>query len=179
MENDVRYNSLEFNGELLHPSFSIYLFEISKGKKKYYYVGMTGDAHYPSARSILHRLSGHIDLSKQSTQSQFLIGIKRLFGKEKGERLTLGELNTLKIKLHHWAIPGFEVWKDDMKSFDKNCSEYKAYVKKRNRVANLENKIISDFNGFGLLNKTSKKAVAELNADELIIYDSIKNIFNK
>lgn len=176
MGNDVRYNCLEFNGELLNPSFSIYLFEIFKGKKKYCYVGMTGDNHYPSARSILHRLSGHIDLSKQSTQSQLQLAILDLFGKKKGQRLTLGELKTLQIKLHHWAIPGFKIWKGDMKSFDKDCSEYKAYDKKRKRVTNLENKIISDFNEFGLLNKTPKKAVSELNTDELNIFNAIEKI---
>ena len=116
-------------------NYSILLFQyISlrslKGKKKYYYVGMTGDNHYPSARSILHRLSGHIDLSKQSTQSQLQLAILDLFGKKKGQRLTLGELKTLQIKLHHWAIPGFEIWEGDMKSFDKECSEYKAYDEK-------------------------------------------------
>jgi hypothetical protein len=109
MAISVTYNCLEFNGELLYPSFSIYLFEIFEGRNKYYYVGMTGDRHYPSARSILHRLAGHIDLTKRSRQSQLLQGINKLFGK-KGEHLTLTELKTLKIKLHHWPIEGFERW---------------------------------------------------------------------
>jgi len=84
MANKLNYNCLEFNGELLNPSFSIYLFEIRKGSKKFFYIGMTGDSHYPSARSILHRLSGHIDLRKKSTQSQFLMRINELFNKKKG-----------------------------------------------------------------------------------------------
>ena len=41
-------------------SFLLDLFirEIGKGKERYFYMGMTGDSYYPSARSALHRLAG-------------------------------------------------------------------------------------------------------------------------
>lgn len=176
MAHKINYSCLKFNGDLLNPSFSIYLFEIKKGSKKYFYIGMTGDNHYPSARSILHRLSGHIDLSKRSTQSQFLIRIKDLFGKGESEYLTLNELKSLHIKLHHWAITGFERWKGEMKLLNKNTPEYEAYDEKRKRVSNLENKMINDFAGKHLLNKTTAKGKDELNKDELNIYNAVAKI---
>ena len=124
MENDLSYNCIEFGGELLHPSFSVYLFEIWKENEMHFYVGMTGDHHYPSARSILHRLSGHIDLSKRSTQSQLQGALLKLFQLNKGESLSLKQLKTLRIKLHHWPIGGYQGWNGDMKTLDKTCAEY-------------------------------------------------------
>ena len=179
MANKTNYSCIEFNGELLNPSFSIYLFEIKKGAKRNFYIGMTGDNHYPSARSILHRLSGHIDLGKRSTQSQFLLAVKGLFGKTKNEYLTLKEMKSLDIKLHHWAIPGFERWDGDMKIIDKEAPRYKEYEKKQKRVRNLENKMIKDFSGNHLLNKTMGKGEDQLTNEELIIYNNIEKIIKQ
>jgi len=85
-------------------------------------------------------------------------------------------LNTLTIKLHHWAITGFERWKGDMKLLDKNTTEYGAYAEKRKRVSNLENKMINDFAGTHLLNKTTAKGKDQLTKDEINFYNAVAKI---
>jgi hypothetical protein len=54
----------------LNPGFSVYVLEIACNKEYRYYVGMTGDGHFPSARSSFSRLAGHFDTNKSSTQAQ-------------------------------------------------------------------------------------------------------------
>jgi hypothetical protein len=168
------YSCIEFSGLALHPTFSIYLFEIEKGGKKFFYVGMTGDGHYPSARSILHRLAGHIDLGKKSTQSQFIKGLKEeIFGGK--ENLTAEDWETLHIKLHHWPIPGFEPWEGDLSNLDKESAAYKKYKASQSEVLNLERMIIAKL-GPKLFNRTKGTKNLEPEAKYLSIYYDIKNI---
>lgn len=100
MSDWKNYSCIAFTGLALYPTFSIYLLEIMKDSKRFFYVGMTGDAHYPSARSILHRLAGHIDLGKRSTQSQFIKGLREQVFQNK-ETLTEADWASLDIKLHY------------------------------------------------------------------------------
>ena len=172
MNNTENYSSIEFSGLALHPGFSIYLIEIARGGKRFCYVGMTGDGHYPSARSILHRLAGHIDLGKQSTQSQLMKGIREQVFENK-ETLTKEDWASLQIKLHHWAIDGFEPWKGDLKKLNTFDPRYLDYQKKQKQVLALEQKIISDF-GEILLNKRIRKADHTLDSKFLGIYEEIK-----
>lgn len=180
MSNTSSYTSIEFNGVALHPSFSIYLFEIVKNdKEKFFYVGMTGDNHYPSARSILHRLAGHISLLNNSTQNQFIVGLKKVFGK-KENTFTKDELGQLNIKLHTWHIDGFTKWEGSLKYFNKNnktSKEYKEYENMQQKVLALENKIIFNFHS-RLLNKT-KGIDSNLEEDYLKIYNEIKLIIEQ
>lgn len=174
MSNQKNYNCIEFSGLALHPTFSIYLFEIEKGKEKFFYVGMTGDGHYPSARSILHRLAGHIDLGKKSTQSQFMKGLKKVVFEGK-ETLTAEDWETLHIKLHHWPIPGFEPWEGDLSNLDKESAPYRKYKAIQSEVLNLEKMIIAKL-GPKLFNGRGGKASLEPEATYLSIYNDIKNI---
>jgi len=64
------YTTLEIPGSFLVPGFCIYVLEIVKEKQKWFYIGMTGDPHYPSARSAYYRLVGHLELNQRSTQNQ-------------------------------------------------------------------------------------------------------------
>jgi hypothetical protein len=175
MGNQKNYSCIEFSGLALHPTFSIYLFEIEKGKEKFFYVGMTGDGHYPSARSILHRLAGHIDLGKKSTQSQFMKGLKEVVFEGK-QNLTAEDWGTLHIKLHHWPIPGFEPWKKGLLSeFDKKDEDYIKYKATQSEVLNLEKMIIAKL-APKLFNGRGGKASQEPEAKYLSIYNDIKNI---
>lgn len=170
------YQCIEFSGLALNPCFSIYLFEISKGEKKFFYVGMTGDSHYPSARSILHRLAGHIDLGPNSKQSQFITALKNdVFG---SKTITQEQLREINIKLHHFPIQGFKPWRSSFKELDKNHQDYKAYKTIQEKVLNLENKIISDFK-LKLLNKTKGNSSINLKDDRLSnIYEQVNKIIN-
>lgn len=174
----TNYQIISFNGLALHPTFSVYLFEIKKEDQKYFYVGMTGDSHYPSARSILHRLAGHIDLSSRSTQSKFLDAIKlQLFKKkDKKEKLEREELAQLSIQLHHWPIEGFTPFSEDaFKNLDKTSADYKAYKAIQTKVLALESKIIGEYNDL-LLNKTKGDSNAKIELGFQGIYDEIKKI---
>ena len=172
----VQPKVLEFNGEMLFPSFSIYLFEIFNqvDNKTYFYVGMTGDNYYPSARSILHRLAGHIDLPKTSTQNQFLKGLKTICQPINGT-FTKEQLSALNIRLYHWPIESFEKWSGEMKNFV-GTRKYKIYKRNQEKVANLEKTIIFDFKK-KLFNETNgKKGI--LNKEYLEIYNQIKSIIS-
>lgn len=151
MSNKEAYNYLKFDGAFLVPGFSIYLFKISKqGGEKYYYAGMTGDSFYASARSALHRLAGHIDKTKASTQNQFSEGLKKIFGKKNGDFPTGDELKSLTIELYHWEIEGFKEWEGGFKDFkpkefkpdSKENKDYQVYKSKQGDVLKLEQEII-------------------------------------
>lgn len=174
MSNWKNHSCIEFGGMALHPTFSVYLFEIEKGEDKFYYVGMTGDSHYPSARSILHRLAGHIDLGKKSTQSQFIKGLKKVVF-EGEEKLKAEDWETLHIKLHHWPIPGFESWEGDLGNLDKNSDTYIKYKETQSQVMNLEKRIIGEL-GPKLFNRSKGNASLQPEAKYLPIYNEIKNI---
>jgi hypothetical protein len=174
MSNHKNYSCIEFNGLALHPTFSIYLFEIKKGEEKFFYVGMTGDGHYPSARSILHRLAGHIDLGINSTQSQFITALKKQVFKTEG-KLTAEELASLHIKLHHWTIPGFETWEGDLSAIEKNSAPYIKYKAIQTEVLNLEKRLIGEL-GSKLLNNTKGNVSLAVEEKFQPIYQNIKNI---
>jgi hypothetical protein len=165
------YHCITIPGKVLKPGFSVYLFEIKHGKEKYFYIGMTGDNFYPSARSAFHRLSGHFDLTENSTQNQLLNALKdKGIDFEKEEDLT--------ILMHHFAIPGFTKWKVSLKGVKKenleHDSDYKAYKKLQQEVLALENTLIIDFKD-KLLNKTAGKK-HELSGLYLDIYNDIKKL---
>lgn len=169
------YKCIEFDGLALNPTFSIYMFEIEKEDNKFFYIGMTGDHYYPSARSILHRLAGHITI-RESTQNQFINALKNIV-LNNVEKLTLENLATLKIKLHHWPIAGFKTWNGSLTSFDITSNEYKMYKKSQSEIMQLEQKIIGDFNK-KLLNKTKGKSELKIDKKYIAIYCSIKKIIN-
>lgn len=133
------YNVIEFSGKMLKPEFSVYLFEIKTKADRYFYVGMTGDGYYPSARSAIHRLSGHFERNIRSTQNQVSLAIS------KNGKLNLEDA---KITMHHWPIPGFEVWSEPLKGFkperlkDLQRKKYKKYQLERNKILKLEQYLI-------------------------------------
>lgn len=174
MNESKNYSCIEFSGLALYPTFSIYLFEIVKGKEKFFYIGMTGDAHYPSARSILHRLAGHIDLGKKSTQSQFITALKKQVFKTE-RKLTSEELASLHIKLHHWSIPGFVTWEGDLSAIDKNYAPYIQYKAIQTEILDLEKRLIGEL-GSKLLNNTKGNASIPVKDKHHPIYQNIINI---
>ena len=172
----TNYQTISFNGLALHPTFSVYLFEIKKEDQKYFYVGMTGDSHYPSARSILHRLAGHIDLSSRSTQSQFIKALKsKVFNKAE---LNREDLTQLTIQLYQWPIEGFTPFSEHaFKNLDKTSTDYKAYKATQTKVLALESKIIGEhFGQEYFLNKTNGNSKAKIEVEFQGIYDEIRKI---
>ena len=103
MTKIILYNTLEIPGSFLVPGFSIYVLEIRKENEKWFYIGMTGDPHYPSARAAFPRIAGHLELSTRSTQNQLRIAMKEKLGV-----LTDDDFKKTTIKMHHYPIEGFK-----------------------------------------------------------------------
>lgn len=175
------YSCLEFSGSFLVPSFSIYLLEIGKGKERYFYIGMTGDSYYPSARSALHRLAGHIDRAKNSTQNQLSSGLKGIFNLRDNQEIPDEELKKLQLKMHHWAIPGFKAWEGGLKNFKKEDYPelYNHYIAIQEKVHKLENQIIYEVKKRvkekGCLNKTDGLS-EEISSEYKYILDNVLKI---
>lgn len=178
MPNSKLFNTLEISGSFLVPGFSIYVLEIIRDKEKWFYIGMTGDPHYPSARAAFHRLSGHLELANRSTQNQLRIALKEKLGVESD-----ADLKKLTIKMHHYPIDGFERITDKILDNEtakelKQTEEYKKYKVIQRKVLSLENALIYDLQE-RLLNKSSGKKIS---ADEIPfrnIYYSIMELVSK
>ena len=135
----LKYNTIEIDGVLFDDGFSIYLMELIDGSNTFYYVGMTGDNYYPSARSAFHRLGGHFDRAAQSTQNQL--------GAHIGKR---DSYEGLKLRMHHFPIGGYSAIEGaSNKKGDENYfggpryrAAYAAYKSAQEEVAKLEKHII-------------------------------------
>ncbi len=148
------YRQLEFSGSFLIPGFSVYVLEIEKSGQKHFYIGMTGDPFYPSARAAFHRLSGHLEKGAKSKQNQLWIALQT--------RLNIqseADLMTLNIRMHHFPIEGFKKWVlTDLhhKNIKANQSrkEYRVYKEMQQEVFALEQALIANFKNNALLNQT-------------------------
>ncbi len=176
MSKPNQYNKLEMDGTLLVPGFSIYVLEIKREKEKWFYIGMTGDPHYPSARAAFHRISGHLELSRHSTQNQLQIALKEKLGIS-----TDDDFRKITITMHHFPIKGFKrisekLDGETMKGL-KQTRAYKEYKKVQQQVLALENALIFYLKK-KLLNKTAGVAVRTSDIPFREIYNKIVEIVN-
>lgn len=65
--------------EWFEMGYYVYVVVIRDKDKRYFYVGMTGDRNYTTARSPFYRMSGHFAQSSTSTQNQILESLKVIF----------------------------------------------------------------------------------------------------
>ena len=177
MSQQNLYNTLEIPGTFLLPGFSIYVLEITKEKQKWFYIGMTGDPHYPSARAAFPRIAGHLELSERSTQNQLRIALKKKLG-----IVTDDDFRKITIRMHHFPIEGFE--RITAKKLDnetvqelKKTQAYKDYKKKQQRILTLENALIFELKN-KLLNKTEGVALGTNQIPYPEIYKSIIELVN-
>ena len=175
---------IEFNGSLLIPGFSIYLMEVeNQNGKRHFYIGMTGDSFYPSARAAFHRLSGHLEKKNRSTQNQLWKAIEKKIGIKK-----VGEYASLTFKMYHFPIPGFNEWKKDKETdtlhFENikkkmGTTAYKDYKNVQSEVFLLEKNLINSFDKEKLLNKTTTLQSDFDFGRFTDIYKKIRKIINK
>ena len=177
MSADKLYNTLEIPGSFLVPGFCIYVLEIVKEKQKWFYIGMTGDPHYPSARSAYFRLVGHLELNTRSTQNQLRVAMREKLGINNDE-----DFKNVNIKMHHFPIPGFK--KLNVKLSDneavkqlKQTQEYKDYKEIQQKVLALENALIFELKE-KLLNKTKGHSTKQEVIPFPEIYKSIIELVN-
>jgi len=154
------YQMLELPGSLLKQGFSVYLLEIFYKREKLFYIGMTGDKFYPSARAAFHRVSGHLELGEYSTQNQLMKALREYFKKDSIEEF----LDDLKIRMHHFPIAGYKPWKGSKKheliQLEIKSAEYQQYQKRQREIHQFEDAMIFDFEKKlheRLLNKTKGK----------------------
>jgi len=171
------YNTLEVPGSFLVPGFCIYVLEIVKEKQKWFYIGMTGDPHYPSARSAYYRLVGHLELNQRSTQNQLRVAMKEKMGINNDN-----DFNDVTIKMHHYPIPGFTKLNVKLSDIEvvkqlKLTPEYKEYKKIQQQVLALENALIFELKD-KLLNKTKGKSIKQEVIHFPEIYRSIIELVN-
>jgi hypothetical protein len=177
MQKQKLFNTLEIPGSFLLPGFSIYVLEIKKATKTWFYIGMTGDPHYPSARAAFHRISGHLELSKRSTQNQLQIAFKEKLGIINNE-----DLAKITIKMHHFPIDGFNRITNDLLNDEKVkelklTKEYKEYKNIQQKVLALENALIFELKD-KLMNKTNGVAYRSNQIPFPGIYKSIIELVN-
>lgn len=169
----MQKNILEIPGAfLVVPGFSIYVLEITRDKEKWFYIGITGDPHYPSARAAFHRLSGHLELTRRSTQNQLQIALKEKLGVESDE-----DLKKITIKMHHYPIEGFtkiidEVLHNETVKELKKTEAYKEYKDLQRKILTFENALIYELQD-KLLNKSSGKKANENDIPFKDIYENI------
>lgn len=143
---------LEIPGTFLVPGFSIYLLEIQWKLEKWFYIGMTGDPHYPSARAAFHRISGHLELTRRSTQNQLRNALTGL------GIVSDDDYRQITIRMYHFPIEGFKRLTEDQLNAEsvkelKLTDGYKKYKKIQRKVLALENALIFELQE-KLLNKT-------------------------
>jgi hypothetical protein len=178
--NSVTPSTITIPGKALQSGFCLYIHEIvnAQGSPVAYYVGITGDNHYPSARSPFHRLAGHFDRAAGSTQRQLGNAIESKFEDYLLEDLT--------IKMHYYSITGFApitgatnkkgVNHFSSPRFADKLTEFRI---RRKEVLDLENWVISLFRDQDLLllNKTTTPANRPTQPDLLAIAADITTRF--
>lgn len=156
----MKHTTLTLPGALLVDGFSVYLVEIRYDGKTYYYVGMTGDGHYRSARAGFYRLAGHLEYhNKRSTQNQLLNGLMRITNTTSRTGLSR-KISKAQIAFHHFGIDGFT--HDEMRKLAKEDGRYRA---QRRQVLDLEKALIHDLQrkvGERLLNETKGKPTMQV-----------------
>lgn len=154
----MNHSRLVIPGRMLLPGFSVYLYCFRDAETAYYYVGMTGDNHYPSARSAIHRLSGHFELQKRSTQNQLNNQILQCGGTD--------WIKNVEITYCHWPINGFKEVVQNKGKFEPSnldastAKAYEAYKARRNQILQLEQYLIAQTKarvGLRCWNKAVKK----------------------
>ena len=71
---------IELQPEWFKMGYYVYIVVIEYKAKKYFYVGMTGDRKYETARSPFYRMGGHFSQIKSSTQNQVIKGLQNILG---------------------------------------------------------------------------------------------------
>jgi hypothetical protein len=67
---------IELQPEWFKMGYYVYIVLIQYKSKKYFYIGMTGDRKYKTARSPFYRMGGHFSQLKSSTQNQIIKGLQ-------------------------------------------------------------------------------------------------------
>lgn len=129
------YQKFEIDGKLLVSGFSVYVLEIQYARKNYFYIGITGDPVYESARSAFYRLCGHLEhKNKKSTQNQLYKALTKIFAAKTHAECEACIAKT-KIVMHSFSLGGFVAPEKTMKASE-------PYKRLQHEVARVENNVV-------------------------------------
>ena len=117
---------IELKPEWFKVGYYVYIVVIEYRNNNYYYVGMTGDRKYETARSPFYRMGGHLSQLQSSTQNQIIKGLK--------EKLHIQDIETalteMTLTYYCYLIDSF--FKGDLK----------VHITKRIRAEKIESYVI-------------------------------------
>lgn len=93
--------SIHLKPDWFEEGYYVYVYILQKANRKFYYVGMTGDRKYQTARSPFYRMCGHFSKLNSSNENQIIKGIKEKFS-FKGEVSDL--LPKIKMSVHFFKL---------------------------------------------------------------------------
>lgn len=120
---------IELKPEWFKSGYYVYIVVIEYEQQKYFYIGMTGDRKYQTARSPFYRMGGHFNQLESSTQNQIVKGIRKKLGIADVEAV----LTEMKFTYYCYLI----------EAFDKNDSNL--HKIKRNKAEKIESYLIEKF----------------------------------
>ncbi len=97
---------IKLKPEWFKMGYYVYVVVIDYKNEKHFYVGMTGDKAYPTARSPFYRMSGHFSLADSSTQNQIIKGLKNKFNIDK--KMLDKALQEMQITYYAWLLNEFD-----------------------------------------------------------------------
>lgn len=119
---------IELKPEWFKPGYYVYIVVMAYKRSKYYYVGMTGDRKFTTARSPFYRMSGHFVQIKSSTQNQVIKGIREKFGNKNIDKILVQSTFTYYCYLIDEFIDG---QKDLHKSKRKRAEKVESWLIKQ------------------------------------------------
>jgi len=84
--------------------YYVYIVKITYKEVNYFYIGMTGDRKYTTARSPFFRMSGHFNLTNSSTENQVIKGLRKVVNSEDNFQ---NELTNMDICYYSYKINDF------------------------------------------------------------------------
>lgn len=141
---------IELQPEWFKMGYYVYIVVIDHSKERYFYVGMTGDRKYQTARSPFYRMAGHFNQLESSTQNQIIKGLKN--------KLNISDIENALPKMR------FTYYSYLIESFDrKDTSTHNAKRKKAEQIESfLIKKMMEEFEGFIFNDKVSRNNYEEV-----------------
>lgn len=137
----MRIKQVEFSGAILERGFWLYVWQVTAGAEKVYYVGRTGDISSAHAASPFGRLGQHLDVRPKASANMLLRNLQK------------AGLDPLKCE---YKLVAFGPIFAEQATFEEHC-------KYRDRIAPLETALASFMKnrGFRVLGKHGSKGTPE------------------
>jgi hypothetical protein len=157
---------IKIENNWLQSGYFVYVAVIEYEKKKYMYIGQTGDSYHPTARGPLYRISGHF-IKSTSDQNQIIQGIKKHI---------IGDVNASNEALEEIlckAVINYKFWKISDYAFNAPADVRERKRKATQFIEHWLNHNIRKTGEFIIFNKEAK---TEISASNKIFFTDKKNV---